>query len=72
MGICVCLMCTKYVRVTLESRRMLNPLELELQVDVSCLMWVLGIEPGCSARAVNTFNFQAFSLVLDHVLLILN
>lgn len=30
--------------------------ELELWVDASCLMWVLGIEPWSSGRTVSAFN----------------
>lgn len=49
-------MCTTCVQVPLESRR------LEFSgtggaVDMSCLMWVLGSEPGSLVRAANAFNF---------------
>lgn len=36
-------------------RRGLDTLELELQVTMNCLMWVLGTELGPSARVASTF-----------------
>ena len=39
---------------------MLGPLELELQIAVSC-MWVLGIEPWSSRIAVSALNHRAIS-----------
>lgn len=45
--VCVCPM---------EVRRGLGHLELKLQVVVSCLMWVLEIELGSSARVASAFN----------------
>lgn len=43
------------------QRRVSDPLELELQVVVSCLRWMLGTEPMCSARAVSTLSHQVLS-----------
>lgn len=45
--VCVC---------PLEIRRGLDRLELKLQVVVSCLMWVLEIELGSSARVASALN----------------
>ena len=49
-----------YVHMSVGDRggqkRAPYPLELKLQVVVSCLMWVLRIELQSSAKAVNTLN----------------
>lgn len=37
----ICAMC---VQMTLDTKRGLDPLDLELQVVVSCPLWVLGPE----------------------------
>ena len=61
VSICVCgYMC---VWVYGGQRRMADPLELELQAAVSCLMWVLGIElgsPGGAAHAELSSPFYFF------------
>lgn len=51
-------MCTTYVQETTEARKkcQIPTLTLELQVGVSCLMWVLGIKSESSARAASAFN----------------
>ena len=41
-----------------DQKRVLDPLELEFQVVVSCLMWVLGTKPRSSARAANTLTAE--------------
>lgn len=38
-----------------------GPLELELQEDRSCLMWVLGMKLWSSARVGQTFNCQVIN-----------
>lgn len=38
-----------------------DPLELELEVVVTLLMWVLGTHFGSSARAIHTLNHQVIS-----------
>lgn len=40
------------------QKRLLDSLELETQAAVSCLMWVLGIEPGFSVKAASVLNFH--------------
>lgn len=40
--------------------RGIDSLELELQVVRSHLMWVPGIEPGCSGRAVHALTTKPF------------
>jgi hypothetical protein len=35
----------------------LDPLELLLEVIVSCLMWVQGTKPGPFARAISAFTY---------------
>lgn len=59
--VCVCV-CTRavlgYVHVTVgahgDQKRVLDPLELELNTAVSCFKWVLGTEPRFFARAVHS------------------
>lgn len=46
---------------SLESRSV-GLLELEVQIALSCLAWVLGMELGSSPRAVCTLNHWAFFL----------
>lgn len=46
---CMCL----YVGAHRGQKRVLGPLELELQAGVNCLMWVLGKEHGVSERAAS-------------------
>jgi len=43
------------------QKRASDLLELELQVVVGCLMWVLGTELRSFARAANTLNCRAVS-----------
>lgn len=45
-----------------------DTLELELQAVVSCLMWVLGTEPGSFGRAANTLSHWAIASALDPTL----
>ena len=40
----------------LRGQRSNHPLERELETVVSCLMWVLGTEPGSFARAVSALT----------------
>jgi hypothetical protein len=49
-------LCAPCVCSCLWRQRASDPLELELQAVVSCLMWVLETEPGSSARAVSALN----------------
>ena len=47
MYLCMVYMCIhKSAGASGAQRRNLNPLNVELQVVVSCLMWVLGTELG--------------------------
>lgn len=41
------------VQIPMEARRDIRSLKLESWVVVSFLMWVLGTELGCSARALH-------------------
>lgn len=43
------------------GRRVSDPSELELRVVMSCLVWVLKMKSGCSARAVSALNLGATS-----------
>lgn len=50
-----------YVQVSAlecKSQKSLDPLELDLHVVVSHLMWVLGTKLGSSARAVSALRDQ--------------
>lgn len=38
------------------QKRVLNPVELELQVIGSCLVWLLGIQPQSAEKAANDFT----------------
>lgn len=56
MCMCVCLSAdfnTTCLQVPVEPRRTSDPLELEFQAVV---IWVLGTEPGTSARAASALN----------------
>lgn len=44
------------------------PLELELLAVLCCLIWVLGVKPRSSGRAVHALNHWAISLALSFVL----
>lgn len=48
-------MCATYVHISTEARRASEPLEMELQVIVSC-MWVLRTKIGAPKEAVNAFS----------------
>lgn len=50
-----------YADIHRGQKRMLDPLELELQVSVSCLTWMLVTELGPSANAAKTPNHLAIS-----------
>lgn len=62
--ICICLhlcLCTTWVpgpSICLKGTQ--DPLELEVQT-LQVIMWVLGIEPGCFARADSALSLQATS-----------
>lgn len=60
MSVYVCLhicLCIMYMPCACEvQKRILDPLKLELQKLVSHPMWVLGIVPGSSGRAVSVSN----------------
>jgi len=45
-----------YAGTHVGQRRMPDPLELELQVVVSLLMWVLGVKLESSERAASDLN----------------
>lgn len=57
--LCVCM--SLWVQVS-ERPEMFHSLEVELQIAVICLMWVLRIEAGSSRRAVHTVNHWVLSL----------
>lgn len=40
-----------------DQKRVLGPLELELQVVVSYWAWVFGTGPGSSERVICAFNY---------------
>lgn len=43
--------------VSVQDRREHQvPLKLKLQVIVSCILWVLGVQPGTFVRAAKSFN----------------
>ena len=48
-----------------------DPLELELQTAVSCLIWVLGIELMSCARTISALNHRAISPALNILVLIM-
>lgn len=50
-------------RVSMEPRSKPDPLELEIKVIVSCLVWILGSHTQFSPRAASTPNLRAFSLM---------
>jgi hypothetical protein len=64
--VCVC-MCVCICHVNAGAyegqKRVLDALKLELQVALSCPMWVLGTEPRCSRRTESTLNCWAISPV---------
>ena len=39
-----------------DQKKALEPLELDLQITMSLLVWVLGTEPGSSKRTTNALN----------------
>ena len=51
--------------VPADARKGHPILELELKMGVRCPIWVLGIDPGFSARVSRAFNFRAVSLTLE-------
>ena len=63
--LCVCVCLCVYVHFSADvcgvSMRASDPLELELWVVVSSTVWMLGIKPGSSTRAVCIINCRAFS-----------
>lgn len=50
-----------------EARGVLDPLKLELQAVVGCLVWVLRTESGPSGRVRRTLNQGAVSAALRHL-----
>lgn len=54
-----------HVSVYEEVREVSNLLELELQTAMSCLMWVLGIEPRSPARTVCAYVLLAPELAVQ-------
>ena len=57
--VCVCVLVlayAMYVCVSGGQKSVLDPLELEFQVVMSCPMWMLGTELGFSGRAPATLN----------------
>lgn len=44
-----------------DQRRASDPLDLELQRDVSYMVWVPGTKPGSSAKAAGAFNHRVIS-----------
>jgi len=59
----MCTMCTHapHVYSTHRSQKASDPPELELPTVGSCLMWVLGIEPGSPGRAAIALNCRVVS-----------
>lgn len=55
-----------------RDQKMLDPLKLELQVVVNCLMCVLGTNPGFRGREAGTLNCGAISPVLEVLKLLYN
>ena len=51
-----------------DQRRVLAPLEPEVEGDMNCLMWVLGTEPMSSVTAVSSLNpYVVSDFVLVHI-----
>lgn len=63
VSVCVCA-CGVSTGAYGDQRRVLHPLELELQAVTSYLMWLLGTEHGSSARVACTLNSWASSPAL--------
>jgi hypothetical protein len=58
MCVCVCAcVCNTYMQLFVKAVSELDPLKLELQVVVSCLM--LGNKPGYSGRSGSLFTFNS-------------
>lgn len=63
---CYVCVCQLHVSTYRTQKRMLDTLQLEVEVVVSYLMWLLGIEPRSSARAANALNcFSAALYFID-------
>lgn len=55
MYVCLCVS-TCVCRCPWEPEGVIRPLELELQVVVSCLTWVLGVEHQAPGRTVSALS----------------
>jgi hypothetical protein len=63
MCVCTCMcMLAHECRTCGGERKVLDPMELELEVVVSCLMSVLGIESRSSGKAACALNWGVISL----------
>ena len=60
LSICVLHECSGHGR----QKSIVDSLELELQVVVSCLMWVLGTKPGSSTITTRLLTFQEALVIL--------
>lgn len=57
MCLCICMYIYQMCAGTYQGqKRVLDLLELESQAVVNCLIWVLGIGPGSSARTASSLN----------------
>lgn len=54
-GVCVFMFMSMYTYVGVEAKGV-NSLDLELQIVVSCLLWVLGLELWSSRRAATALR----------------
>lgn len=59
-------MCIFECSVYSVQQRASNPLELEWQVAVSHLTWVLGTELRSSGKSASTLNHDATSIIYPH------
>ena len=61
VGLCECMDIMQDARAYGGQKRLSDPLEVETQVVVSCLMCVLGVEPESSEGAVHTLSCWSMS-----------
>lgn len=59
---CVCVPVLVHIHAHRDQKRVLDPLELELQVVVNHPKWKLESEPGSSARAVSALDTYHVSI----------
>lgn len=60
--------CMQVITGVQGGQRHQIPLELDLQVVMTCPLWVLGPTLGSSERMINTLNHGAISLQLPNPL----